>query len=165
MNSSGNGSTTLGCELAGEVVSTFGEVRLRVLGTSMVPSIHPGDLVSVQRAGLSEISPGEIALYLREGRLFVHRVVARAGSAEQPLLIMRGDRLRHNDSPVCASELLGRVHLIERGQRRLQPVTVLSLWERMILRLLRFSDRATYLYLRLDAGRQRLFPGRTECQV
>jgi hypothetical protein len=165
MNSSGNGSTTLGCELAGEVVSTFGEVRLRVLGTSMVPSIHPGDLVSVQRAGLSEISPGEIALYLREGRLFAHRVVARAGSAEQPLLIMRGDRLRHNDSPVCASELLGRVHLIERGQRRLQPVTVLSLWERMILRLLRFSDRATYLYLRLDAGRQRLFPGRTECQV
>jgi hypothetical protein len=131
----------------------------------MVPSIHPGDLVSVQRAGLSEISPGEIALYLREGRLFAHRVVARAGSAEQPLLIMRGDRLRHNDSPVCASELLGRVHLIERGQRRLQPVTVLSLWERMILRLLRFSDRATYLYLRLDAGRQRLFPGRTECQV
>jgi len=165
MNSSGNGSTTLGCELAGEVVSTFGEVRLRVLGTSMVPSIHPGDLVSVQRAGLSEISPGEIALYLREGRLFAHRVVARAGSAEQPLLIMRGDRLRHNDSPVCASELLGRVHLIERGQRRLLPATGLSMWKRMILRLLRFSDRATYLYLRLDAGRQRLFPGRTECQV
>jgi hypothetical protein len=165
MNSSGNGSTTLGCELAGEVVSTFGEVRLRVLGTSMVPSIHPGDLVSVQRAGLSEISPGEIALYLREGRLFAHRVVARAGSPEQPLLILRGDRLRHNDPPVCASELLGRVHFIERGERRLQPATGLSMWERMILRLLRFSDRATYLYLRLDTGRQRLFPGRTECRV
>jgi Peptidase S24-like len=164
MNSSGNGST-LGCELAGEVVSTFGEVRLRVLGTSMVPSIHPGDLVSVQRAGLSEISPGEIVLYLREGRLFAHRVVTRAGSHEQPLLILRGDRLRHNDPPVCVSELLGRVYLIERGERRLQPATGLSTWERMILRLLRFSDRATYLYLRLDAGRQRLFPGRTECRV
>jgi hypothetical protein len=165
MNSSENGSTTLGCELAGEVVSTFGEVRLRVLGTSMVPAIHPGDLVSVQRAGLYEISPGEIALYLREGRLFAHRVVARAGSPEHPLLILRGDRLRHNDPPVCASELLGRVHFIERGERRLQPASRLSVWEGMILRLLRFSDRATYLYLRLDAGRQRLFPGRTECRV
>jgi hypothetical protein len=165
MNSSENGSTTLGCELAGEVVSTFGKVRLRVLGTSMVPAIHPGDLVSVQRAGLSEISPGEIVLYLRAGRLFAHRVVARAGSSEQPLLILRGDRLRHNDSPVCASELLGRVQFIERGQRRLRPATGLSVWEWIILRLLRFSDRATYLYLRLDAGRQRFFPRRTECRV
>lgn len=165
MNGPGTASATLKCELAREVVSTFGEVRLRVLGTSMVPTIHPGDLVSVQRAGLSEISPGEIALYTREGRLFVHRVVARAGSAEQPLLILRGDRLCQNDPPVCASELLGRVHFIERGPRRLQPAAGLSMWERMILQLLRFSDRATYLYLRLDAGRQRLFPGRTECRV
>jgi hypothetical protein len=165
MNGPGTASETLKCELAGEVVRTFGEVRLRVLGTSMVPVIHPGDFLSIQRASLSEISPGEIALYLREGRLFAHRVVARAGSPEQPLLILRGDRLCHNDPPVCASELLGRVDFIERGQRRLQPATGLSMWERMILRLLRFSDRATYLYLRLDAGRQRLFPGRTECRV
>jgi hypothetical protein len=165
MNGPGTVSATIKCELAGEVVRTFGELRLRVLGTSMVPAIHPGDLISIQHVSLSEISPGEIALYLRGGRLFAHRVVARAGSSEQPLLILRGDRLRHNDPPVCASELLGRVHFIERGERRLQPATALRVWERMILRVLRFSDRATYLYLRLDAGRQRLFPGRTECQV
>jgi hypothetical protein len=165
MNSSGKGSATLGCELAGEVVSSFGEVRLRVLGTSMVPSIHPGDLVSIQRAGLSEISAGEIALYLREGRLFAHRVVARAGSSAQPLLILRGDRLRHNDPPVCPSELLGRVRFIERGQQRIQPANRLSMWERMIALLLRSSDRATYLYLRLDARRQELLTRRAECRV
>jgi signal peptidase I len=163
-----NGSekvSTIGCELAGEVVSTFGEVRLRVLGTSMVPSIHPGDLISIQRASLSEISPGEIVLYSREGRLFAHRAVARAGSPEQPLLIMRGDRLRHNDPPVSSSELLGRVHFIERGHRRLHPATGLSTWERMIVLLLRSSDRATYLYLQLGARRQRFFPERAECRV
>ncbi len=158
-------STTLGCELAGEVVSTFGEVRLRVLGTSMVPSIHPGDLISVQRASLSEISAGEIALYLREGRLFAHRVVARAGSDEESRVIMRGDRLSQNDPPVCASEFLGRVHRIERDGRLLQPATRLSIWERTIVLLLRSSDRATSLYLWLDARRQRLFPRRTECRV
>ena len=114
MNGMGKSSTTLGCELAGEVIRTFGEVRLRVLGTSMVPSIHPGDVISVHHAGLSEMSPGEIALYLREGRLFVHRVVTRAGSPNRPLLVMRGDRLSKADPPVCSSELLGRVHLIER---------------------------------------------------
>jgi hypothetical protein len=165
MNGLGKSSTTLGCELAGEVISTFGEVRLRVLGTSMVPSIHPGDVISVHRAGLSEITAGEIALYLREGRLFAHRVVAGAGSADQPLLVVRGDRLSKDDPPVCTSELLGRVHLIERRGLPLQPAARLSLWERMIVLLLRSSDRATSLYLRLEACRQRLFQGRTECRV
>jgi len=165
MNGPGTVSATRRCGLAGEVVRRFGKIHLRVFGTSMVPSIHPGDLISVQRAILSEISPGEIVLYSREGRLFAHRAVARAGSPGQPLLILRGDRLRHNDPPVSSSELLGRVHFIERGHRRLQPVTKLGMWQRMIVLLLRSSDRATYLYLRLDARRQRLFPGRAECRV
>jgi signal peptidase I len=155
----------LKCGLAGEVVHTFGSVRLRVFGISMVPCIHPGDLISIQRASLSEISPGEIVLYSRERRLFVHRVVARAGSPERPFLIMRGDRLRYNDPPVSSSDLLGRVQFIERGQRRLQPSTEPRTWERMIFLLLRSSDRATYLYMRLAARRQELFPRRAECQV
>ena len=165
MNGSGTARATLKCELAGEVVRTFGEVRLRVFGTSMVPSILPGDLISIQRAGLSEISIGEIVLYSREGRLFAHRVVARAGSPALPLLITRGDRLRHNDPPVSSLELLGRVHLIERGKRRLQPATGLSMWQWLIVRLLQSSDRATYLYLRLAAGWRNLFLRRAKCQA
>lgn len=165
MNRSGAKSAALGCELAGEVVSTFGEVRLRVLGTSMVPAIRPGDLVFVQRASLSEISTREIALYAREGRLFAHRVVARAGSSERPLLILRGDRHRHNDPPVCSSELLGRIQFIERGHRRLDPAARPSLWQRLIGVVLRSSDHATYLFVRLDARRQKHFTRRAECRV
>jgi signal peptidase I len=158
-------ANALGCDLVGEVVRTFGAVRLRVFGTSMVPSILPGDLIFIQRAKASEISTGEIALYLREGRLFAHRVVAQAGSAEQPLLILRGDRLRGQDSPVCPSELLGKVKFIERGGSQFQPASKLSVWQRMIVLFLRSSDRGTSLYLRLEALRQGLFPRRTECQV
>src|SRR5260370_5992669 len=101
--------TIAACGLAGEVVRTFGEIHLRVFGTSMVPSILPGDLISVQRAGLSEISRGEIVLYAREERLFAHRVVARVGSNDDPRLITRGDRLSYNDPPISSCELLGRV--------------------------------------------------------
>lgn len=165
MNRSETESAALGCELAGEVVSTFGEVRLRVLGTSMVPAIHPGDLAFIQRCSLSEISTGEIALYAREGRLFAHRVVACAGSPERPLLILRGDRHRYSDAPVCSSELLGRVQFIERGHRQLDPAARPGLWQRMIGVVLRFSDRATYLYLRLVACRQKYFTRRAECRV
>ena len=65
----GNASIELACGLAEEVVRTFGEVRLRVFGTSMVPSILPGDLVLIQRASLHEISAGEVVLFLRDGTI------------------------------------------------------------------------------------------------
>src|SRR5580700_2818508 len=77
-DSQGNASIEMACGLAEEVVRTFGQVRLRVFGTSMVPSILPGDLISIQRATVSEISIGEIVLYSREERLFAHRVVGAA---------------------------------------------------------------------------------------
>ncbi len=165
MNRQANLSATLACGLAGEVVRTFGEVRLRVFGTSMVPSILPGDLISVQRVDMSEISPGEIVLFSQQGRLFAHRAAGSAGSPDDPYLVTRGDRLCHNDPPVFSSELLGRVSSIERGHRQVQPATRLSGWEQMIIRLLQSSDRATYLYLRLAACWRDLFSGRAECRV
>jgi signal peptidase I len=170
--------TTIACGLVGDVVRTFGYVRLRVFGTSMVPSILPGDLICVQRANISEISCGEIAVYAREGRMIVHRVIRCADGPEQSigaksetLLITRGDRVSHNDSPVSSSELLGKVISIEHGNFQRRPVPGLHGWDRMIVQLLRYSDHATYLYLQLAALRQVLAKramvlvgGSNECQ-
>ena len=163
-----NTSIELACGLAEEVVRTFGEVRLRVFGTSMVPSILPGDLVSIHRASLQEISPGEVVLFLQRGRLFVHRVVARkvvatADSPEEPCLITRGDRLRHDDPPVSSHELLGRVVSVERDNRKIKLLNHGS--NRLTIRMLQTSDRATYLYLRLAARWRTLFLRRAKCQV
>jgi signal peptidase I len=151
--------TDLAFGLTEEVVSKFGSVRLRLMGTSMVPSILPGDLVTVQHVSFEEISPGEVILFSREGGFGVHRVVAKAGSPQEPCLITRGDRLSHNDPPLPSSALLGRVECIERYGRRFQSATRLNIWERLIAPLLRFSDRATYLYLRLAEVCGKLFPG------
>jgi len=130
-DSPGKPSIELGCGLAEEVVRTYGEVRLRVFGTSMVPSILPGDLVSVHRTSLQDISPGEVVLFLQKGRLFVHRVVDRkvvatADGPEELCLITRGDRLRHNDPPVSSPELLGRVVSIERDTRKVELLGIRS---------------------------------------
>jgi signal peptidase I len=167
-----NIAAMLACDLAGEVVRTFGEVRLRVFGTSMVPSILPGDLICVQRAGVSEISTGEIVLYSRDGRMFAHRVVNPAGGAEKALLITRGDRLRDNDPPVFSSELLGRVTSVERGNFQKRPAIRLNGWERLIAGLLRHSDQATYLYVQFlrflqqgGSNERQQSAGSRECQV
>jgi len=164
----GNASMELACGLAEEVVREFGEVRLRVFGTSMAPAILPGDLVVIQRAALDEISAGEVVLFLQKGRLFVHRVVERkiapaANGAEGSCLITRGDRLRHSDPPVSSRELLGRVISIERDQQKVAlPAPGAN---RLISRLLRSSDGATYLYLRLAAAWRALFLRRAKCQA
>jgi signal peptidase I len=149
---------TVACNLAEEIVRSFGELRLRVFGTSMVPSILPGDLISVQRASVSDISRGDVVLYSREGRMFAHRVVACMGSPEEPLkrqekphLITRGDRLSYNDAPVCSGELLGRVVSLNRGHRQIPLSAQSGGANGPLLRLLRTSDRATYLYLRVAA--------------
>jgi signal peptidase I len=137
----------LGCELAAEVADSFGRVRLRVAGTSMAPAIRPGDLLSVEPADPAELSPGEIVVFAREGRLIAHRLVGIGNG----FLLTRGDRARRNDSPVSGAELVGRVTGIERGGSPVRPNTRLSLPEQVLCRVLRFSDRATYLYLRLAA--------------
>jgi hypothetical protein len=134
----------------------------------MVPSILPGDLVLIQRASPHEISPGEVVLFLQEGRLFVHRVVDRkvvatAGRSEKSCLITRGDRLRHEDPPVTEPELLGRLVSIERDHQKVElPAHEPS---RLIVRLLQSSDRVTYLYLWLAAGWRNLFLRRAKCQA
>ena len=129
----------------------------------MVPSILPGDSVLVHRASLDEISEGEVVLFIQDGRLLVHRVVGRAGEPDNAWLITRGDRERRNDPLVSSQKLLGRVVLIERGNRELRASPRGP--NRWIARLLQASDRATYLYLRLAAGWRTLQPRRIKCQA
>jgi signal peptidase I len=151
MDRLGGASKTLGLELAVQVARTFGSLRLRVMGTSMMPAIQPGDLLSIRRVDLNDASPGEIVLFARGGRLFAHRIVDRGHSSRDPYLVTRGDRLLENDPPVFQSELLGRVTAIERGRGRVRSRPSLNDPNRILARLLRSSDRATVLFLRVTA--------------
>ena len=73
-------------ELFLEVLRTFGSARLRVTGTSMLPSIWPGDILEVRRPGEVKIASGELVLFERGGRFFAHRVV---GMVEMPMAEVR----------------------------------------------------------------------------
>ena len=50
----------------------------RVFGASMFPWIRSGDLVFARRFGYEQASPGDVILFERNDRLFVHRVLRRA---------------------------------------------------------------------------------------
>lgn len=109
-----------GRELIAQALRAGHQTRFRVTGTSMLPSIWPGDVLIV--SPLSEATPatGEVVLFLRNGRLFAHRVTARSGNQ----LITRGDALTQCDAPVSAGEQLGVVTGVvrDRGSTRVRSV-------------------------------------------
>jgi len=109
------------CDLAGRVLRSFGTLRLRVTGSSMLPSLWPGDLLLIHRYDFGRISTGDIVLFTREGRLFVHRVVSAADESGREQLVTQGDALRASDPPVTSTELLGKVSLVFRNGKWFAP--------------------------------------------
>ena len=130
-----------------EILKSSGQAKLPVTGTSMLSSIWPGDILEVRRQNATEICPGEVVLFERDGRLLAHRVVEKVGGPERTLLITRGDGLRAPEPPVLPEEVLGRVTAIVRGGRRIEPR--LTRWGRVASWVLSRSDLCTRLALRL----------------
>jgi hypothetical protein len=144
-------------EMTAELLQKFGAARLRVLGSSMAPTLRPGDIVSVRRAAPEEISVGQLVVFSAGTRLITHRVVAVLKDAGVRRWITRGDRADEDDGAVPAENLIAVVESVSRragsGGRevRFAPRPRLSWSERVLLALLRRSDRATSLFLRLTA--------------
>ena len=129
------------------MLRSFGSLRLRATGASMLPAVWPGDILSVRSHGAAEALPGDIVLFGREGRLVAHRVVERTLCQDGIHWVTRGDSVGGNDAPVSSHEMLGRVTAIERGSQRLNPHQ--SLASRLASWILCRSDFCTRLVLRV----------------
>jgi hypothetical protein len=116
----------------------------------MFPWIRSGDLVFVRSFAYEQASRGDVVLFERGERLFVHRVIrsAMAGSGgkgkERAALMTKGDALDRADEPVTRAEFLGRVIRVHRGNRH---IDMESMGRVMIGRLIaRFSRASFALY-------------------
>lgn len=128
----------LQCELAGEVLRSSGKLRLGVTGWSMLPTLWPGDTLIIEQADSSTVNAGDIVLFVREERFFVHRVVNGPG---QPIQT-RGDAMPQMDPPVSDRELLGRVVSIERNRKFIKPSREFKPASRAIATLVCHSPKA-----------------------
>ena len=135
-------------QLVFEVVGSLGEARLPAGGSSMLPSIRPGDVLEVHRESMAGVSKGDIVVFEREARLVTHRVVEKVIGPGGTLLITRGDAMRAADPPVAPEELLGRVTAVLRGGRRLDPR--LTRWARVASWLIARSEFCTRVARRLS---------------
>jgi hypothetical protein len=117
MNSAPPSRDSLKLELAAETLLQFSEVRFVAHGTSMLPSIYPGDCLTANSFGSKVPRCGDIVLCRRAGEFRVHRIVDILDETSATLFILRGDALLENDPPVSRTEILGRVtSLLRRGK-------------------------------------------------
>jgi len=124
-----------GIALVGDVLRRSADVRIRVTGSSMIPSIWPGDWLTVRHRPIGEVQTGEIAVFARDNRLFAHRVVAGNGSH----LTTQGDTLPSADEPVTSVELLGVVVAVARTGERSEVPSGLSVAGRLVAGMVRRS--------------------------
>jgi signal peptidase I len=103
--------------LLAEAIRSFGEIRLRVIGISMLPTLWPGDILLVRRCAADELQPGQIVQYIRDGLPIAHRMVGSRGGH----WLARGDCNRYTDPPISGNQMLGRVVSIERNGRFIDP--------------------------------------------
>jgi signal peptidase I len=96
-------------ELVAEVVQRFGSARIRVQGSSMLPTLRPGDEVGLRSASISQIKRGDMIAFQQGERLFVHRVIERCAADK---LLTQGDALTQPDVPVSDQQLLGVVESV-----------------------------------------------------
>jgi Peptidase S24-like len=138
--------------LAAEMLRCHGTVQLKAWGTSMLPSLWPGDLLTIQSAAHDEVVPGDIVLVMRDHSFFVHRLIEKRRVQDCLSWIMRGDAIPHNDPPVGASELLGRVACVHRGNRSFVPSRRVSRLHSMLAWMLCRWDCFRSLTLRIHAA-------------
>jgi hypothetical protein len=117
----------------------------------MLPALRPGDLLLIRNCDIARPAVGDVVLFLRDGRLFVHRVVARRGGS----LVTRGDAVAAADPPIGASHLLGRVMRVVRAGRALRVRPRLSLGARLAASMFGRCAPAGRFFTRWNGWRSR----------
>ena len=153
MDSAPNSVNALKCELASEILCSSGSLRLGVTGWSMLPTVMPGDTLTIERISGDAVCRGDIVLFGRDQRLFVHRVV-RASQPRAEGIMTRGDAMPVPDPPLPERDLLGRVSSISRNGNCFRPSRTLRFSQRAIAAVVRRSTFAARIVVGVHGMRQ-----------
>jgi signal peptidase I len=146
-------------DLAAEVLRCFGEVRIVELGRSMIPSIYPGDLLTIRSGQKSAARCGDIVLHLRAGRFCVHRVTRTWQESGRLMFATWGDAAAQQDPPFDENQLLGRVTAIVRRGTPLEFARMDTFRMKLLRRAVRKFEAAATFLLRWHLLRTRILGG------
>jgi hypothetical protein len=142
------------CDLASEVLDSFGRLRFAATGWSMLPSIWPGETLVVERISSEHVRIGDVVLTGRDSGLRAHRVASIVGNGETRQWITQGDALSTPDPPVNEDELLGRVVYLIRGRKCIPVSAELTVIESLLAKIVRRSVPAARALVYLNRRHQ-----------
>lgn len=134
--------------LAIEVLQRQGSVDLRVFGSSMLPTLWPGEITTIQACDFDDVRLGDILLLVREGRFCLHRVIHKSASS----LITRGDSMPDPDPAFTPGEVVGKLREICRLDGAVVSAHRLSGARWLLGRLFAHSDFSLRVALRFRAS-------------
>ncbi len=126
----------------------------------MIPSIYPGDLLTVRSQVIAEARHGHIVLALREGRFWAHRLIRKWRQGNRFVLATRGDALPDEDPSLDESQVLGRVTSIVRYGKPVEFARIEGFSTKLLRWAVRNSNALAKTLLRRHSLRLRLL-GRT----
>lgn len=98
-------------------------IRLKAEGLSMYPSIRPGSVINIDPViQTGELLPGDIIVWKRGHGFVAHRLVRKYRKNNTDYFVTRGDCKFHEDAPVSAELIAGKVSRIEYPEGTAVPV-------------------------------------------
>jgi signal peptidase I len=137
------------CELAAEVLLANRTLTLKAFGTSMLPTLWPGDLTHIQSCSFDEVHPGDIVLCRTNSRFSLHRVTRKVVEGADSWLITRGDSMPGPDPRVSSANVLGKVIEVQHASRDFIVVPKFSTKSRVIGRILGHSTLCMRFVMKL----------------
>ena len=134
-------------DLLREVLRRWGRARLRVNGTSMLPSLFPYDVISLISCSANDLVAGDLAFCERAEGWLLHRVVR----LEDGLVHTRGDLMPFDDAPTPAEQVIAKAVALQRFGRE-RPIPPVGLASRIFARTERslgFLAAMAHAYARL----------------
>jgi signal peptidase I len=135
-------------DIAADILSAGGGLRVRARGLSMYPLIRHEDVIEVEPVDASAVKLGDVILRRDDDdRIVAHRVVKVHDQGQGCTLVTKGDWTHGPDALVEPGQFLGRVVAIERSGKR---TTLNSGGQRLVQRLAAgMSVHSRWLYLPL----------------
>jgi signal peptidase I len=116
-NTRANPAAVLKGDMAREVLLSSGSMELRARGSSMFPTVRPGDVLMIEPAGTEQVRVGDVVVTANDSGFVSHRVVAIGNDDKGAWLITRGDASTVSDFAVRDNDLVGRVaYMIRKGK-------------------------------------------------
>ena len=96
--------------LSTELIENSGGLRVRAHGSSMLPTIRSGDILTVEKVDSNRLRIGDVVLIQNaSSSVLAHRIIKRDGDRWTTC----GDALNMHDAPFSADQLIGIVRSFE----------------------------------------------------